>query len=87
MHRVRRDGTGIECLYQHGNDEFVVHETFLGRQDNLVFTVWPHALRTHGLDHARDPHHHRIQRLAHHAEPRRDEMCSATPIIPISACI
>ena len=31
MHRVRRDGTGLECLHQHGNDEFVVHETFLGR--------------------------------------------------------
>ena len=46
MHRVRRDGTGIECLYQHDNDEFVVHETFLGRTGQLVFTVWPHALRT-----------------------------------------
>ncbi len=31
MHRVRRDGTGLECLYQHGNDEFLVHETFLGQ--------------------------------------------------------
>jgi oligogalacturonide lyase len=46
MHRVRRNGTGLECLYQHANDEFVVHETFLGRTGNLVFTVWPHALRT-----------------------------------------
>jgi len=46
MHRVRRNGTGLECLYQHGNDEFVVHETFLGHTGNLVFTVWPHALRT-----------------------------------------
>ena len=45
MHRVRRDGTGLECLYQHGNDEFVVHETFLGRTGDLVFTVWPRALR------------------------------------------
>lgn len=45
MHRVRRDGSGLECLYLHGNDEFVVHETFLGRTGNLVFTVWPHALR------------------------------------------
>ena len=31
MHRVRRDGSGLECLYQHGNDEFIVHETFSGR--------------------------------------------------------
>lgn len=46
MHRVRRDGSGLECLYHHGNDEFVVHETFLGRTGNLVFTVWPRALRT-----------------------------------------
>lgn len=44
MHRVRRDGTGLECLYDHGNDEFVVHETFLGDSGDLVYTVWPHAL-------------------------------------------
>jgi oligogalacturonide lyase len=44
MHRVRRDGTGLECLYQHGNDEFLVHETFLGDTGDLVFTVWPRAL-------------------------------------------
>jgi hypothetical protein len=44
MHRVRRDGTGLECLYDHANDEFVVHETFLGRTGDLVFTVWPRAL-------------------------------------------
>ena len=45
MHRVRRDGTGLECLYQHDNDEFVVHETFLGNTGDLVFTVWPFSLR------------------------------------------
>jgi hypothetical protein len=45
MHRVRRDGSGLECLYQHGNDEFLVHETFLGDAGDLVFTVWPRALR------------------------------------------
>ncbi|MCW5980099.1 MAG: PD40 domain-containing protein [Bryobacteraceae bacterium] len=44
MHRVRRDGGGLECLYRHGNDEFVVHETFLGRTGDLVYTVWPRAL-------------------------------------------
>jgi hypothetical protein len=44
MHRVRRDGSGMECLYEHGNDEFVVHETFLGRTGDLVYTVWPRAL-------------------------------------------
>jgi len=44
MHRVRRDGTGSECLYEHGNDEFVVHETFLGSTGDLVYTVWPYRL-------------------------------------------
>ncbi|MXY68291.1 MAG: hypothetical protein F4Y47_06990 [Acidobacteriia bacterium] len=45
MHRVRRDGTGMECLREHGNDEFIVHETFLGQSEDLVFCVWPFALR------------------------------------------
>ncbi len=45
MHRVRRDGSDLECLYEHGNDEFVVHETFLGSTGDIVFTVWPFALR------------------------------------------
>jgi len=44
MHRVRRDGSGLECLYEHANDEFLVHETFLGDTGDLVFTVWPYAL-------------------------------------------
>lgn len=44
MHRVRRDGSDLECLYEHGNDEFVVHETFLGATGDMVYTVWPHAL-------------------------------------------
>lgn len=44
MHRVRRDGTGMECLYQHCNDEFIVHETFLRSSGDLVYTVWPRAL-------------------------------------------
>ncbi|MEO7145978.1 MAG: hypothetical protein ABI165_20995 [Bryobacteraceae bacterium] len=45
MHRIRRDGTMLECLYEHSNDEFVVHETFLGCTGDLVFCVWPFALR------------------------------------------
>ena len=45
MHRVRRDGGGLECLYQHGNDEFIVHETFLGLSEDLAFCVWPFSLR------------------------------------------
>lgn len=45
MHRVRRDGTALECLYDHGNDEFIVHETFLGSTGDLAFCVWPFSLR------------------------------------------
>lgn len=45
MFRVRRDGSGLECLHMHDNDEFVVHETFLGTTSDLVFTVWPFAVR------------------------------------------
>ena len=44
IHRVRRDGTGLECMYDHSNGEFVVHETFLGNTGDLVYTVWPRAL-------------------------------------------
>jgi oligogalacturonide lyase len=44
MHRVRTDGSGLECLHQHGNEEFIVHETFLGLTGDLVFTIWPRAL-------------------------------------------
>ena len=44
MHRIRRDGTGMECLHHHGNDEFIVHETFLKLTGDLVFTVWPYRL-------------------------------------------
>lgn len=50
IHRLRRDGSGLECLYQHGNEEFVVHETFLGNTGDLVFTVWPLALRRMSWD-------------------------------------
>lgn len=45
MFRLRRDGSGLECLYEHDNNEFVVHETFLGETGDLVFTVWPHSLK------------------------------------------
>ena len=44
MHRIRRDGSGLECLHENDNQEFVVHETFLGETGDLVFTIWPRAL-------------------------------------------
>jgi oligogalacturonide lyase len=45
MHCVRRDTGQVECLYEHGNEEFVVHETFLGSTGDLVFSVWPFVLK------------------------------------------
>lgn len=45
MHRVRRDGTGLECLHDHGNDTFIVHETFLGQTGDIAFVQWPKALQ------------------------------------------
>lgn len=44
MFRVKRDGSARECLHQHGNEKFVVHETFLGTTGDIVFTVWPYRL-------------------------------------------
>lgn len=41
---AHRDGSGNECLYGHGNDEFLVHETFLGDGDSLIVVRWPYAL-------------------------------------------
>jgi len=45
MHRIRRNGANLECLHENSNDEFVVHETFLGATGDLVFTVWPRAVK------------------------------------------
>lgn len=44
MHRIRRDGAGLECLYHHDADEFIVHEAFLGQTGDLLFVRWPEAL-------------------------------------------
>ncbi len=45
MYLINRDGSGNRCLYENTNDEFVVHETWLGHTGDLVFTVWPRALK------------------------------------------
>ena len=50
MWTIRRDGTGNRMLYQHDNNEFLVHETFLGSQDDLIVTHWPYSLRRIALD-------------------------------------
>jgi hypothetical protein len=45
MHLLDLQTGQVECLHEHDNDEFVVHETFLGNTPDLVFTVWPFALK------------------------------------------
>ena len=45
MHLLDLQTGKVECLYEHGNEEFVVHETFLGATSEIVYTVWPFALR------------------------------------------
>jgi len=45
MFRVRRDGSGMECLYRHGNDEFLLHEAFLSSTGDIAFVHWPYALK------------------------------------------
>ncbi|MBI2685720.1 MAG: PD40 domain-containing protein [Acidobacteria bacterium] len=70
MHRIKRDGTGLECLFEHGNDYFVVHETFLGRTGDLVYTVWPRELRV--MDWAKRTHRTISGFNAWHITPNRD---------------
>ena len=36
MWTIKRDGTENCSLYQHDNNEFLVHETFLGALDELI---------------------------------------------------
>lgn len=45
MWTIKHDGTENRMLYQHDNNEFLVHETFLGSQDELIVTHWPYSLR------------------------------------------
>lgn len=50
MWTIHRDGTENRQLYEHDNHEFLVHETFLGAQDELIVTHWPYALRRFSLE-------------------------------------
>jgi len=50
MWTIKRDGTENRSLYQHDNNEFLVHETFLGSQDELIVTHWPYSLRRISLE-------------------------------------
>lgn len=41
---IPRDGGAPECLYDNPPTEFIVHESFLGRSDDLIFAIWPYRL-------------------------------------------
>lgn len=41
---IGRDGSNNRCLYQNAWNEFIVHESFLGDSDDLIFAVWPNRL-------------------------------------------
>ncbi len=71
MWMARRDGRENECLYEHGNDEFLVHETFLGDSGEQVVVVrWPYALRR--FDLATRQFHDIARFNAWHIAPSRD---------------
>jgi hypothetical protein len=44
MYRVRRDGSGMECLLANEFREWFTHETFLGVTGDLIFVHWPRCL-------------------------------------------
>lgn len=41
---VRADGSDNQCLRDNPPNEFIVHESFLGASDELIFAVWPYRL-------------------------------------------
>jgi oligogalacturonide lyase len=60
----------MECLFEHDNDYFVVHETFLGQTGNLLYTVWPRSLRV--MDWQTRQHRTICDFPAWHITPNRD---------------
>ena len=50
---IQRDGSKNVCLYEHENDEFIVHETWLGTTGDLVTVHWPFALKRLDLSEQR----------------------------------
>jgi len=49
MWTIRADGSENTLLWNHDNSEFLVHETFLGKGDDLVVVRWPYALQRFSL--------------------------------------
>ena len=44
MWAIQRDGSDNRCLYGNEWHEFIVHESFLGDTDEMIFAVWPYRL-------------------------------------------
>ena len=64
---IQRDGSNNVCLYQHENDEFIVHETWLGTTGDLITVHWPFALKR--LD---------LSRMANDSPPPTSAMTTIT---------
>jgi oligogalacturonide lyase len=65
MWLIRRDGSGSACLYEHGDDEFIVHETWLGDTGDLALTQWPFALkRLHAAPTCTPTHRSQLSTIA-----------------------
>ena len=41
---IERDGSKNQNLYLNTDKEFFVHESFLGKSDDLIFAIWPYRL-------------------------------------------
>jgi len=41
---IRRDEREPVCLYENAADQFIVHESFFDRSDDLIFAIWPYRL-------------------------------------------
>jgi len=41
---ISRDGSNNHCPYENEWNEFIVHESFLGKSDDLIFAIWPKRL-------------------------------------------
>ena len=86
MWTIKRDGTENRSLYQHDNNEFLVHETFLGALDALIVTHW-HILASADVSgHPPNADDCRFQRVAHRQQSRWHERSCAIPSIPTSVC-
>ncbi len=50
MWTVRRDGSDDRCIYRNGPEEWFVHETFLGKTEEIIFSHWHDGLYSVKLD-------------------------------------